>query len=150
MARMAFCLIAIAVAAIVGCSSGFEKESDPGKVVVNMFRAMEKGDTATLVHYLDFESLLKPGEHDYALQMDTPRVFSNPQEIITDLLKGGLTHTRWVAMQRIVGSSTVSNDTALVEVSFINKSTSTQYYTKFGLRKVNDRWKIFSFNARKK
>ena len=53
-------------------------------------------------------------------------------------------------MQRIVGSGSQLNDSALVEVSFINKETNTQYYNNFGPRKVNDVWKIYSFSVKDK
>jgi hypothetical protein len=112
-----------------------------------MFRAMEKNDRQTLAHFLDFETLLKAGTKDYALSMDSIRTFNNPEEILDDLMEGGLTNQRWMAMQRIVGSGSQMSDSALVEVSFINKKTNTQYYNKFGLRRVNDVWKVYSFSV---
>jgi len=140
-------LLPALVSIIAGCTGGANTESDPRKAVLKMFRAIEQDDRETLAHFLDFESLLKPGAMDYALKMDSIRAFYNPEEILDDLLKGGLTNQRWLAMQRVVGSAEQSNDSALVEVSFINKKTNTQYYNKFGLRKVNDVWKIYSFSV---
>lgn len=133
---------------VAGCSGKINTESDPRKAVIKMFRAMEKNDRTTLAHFLDFETLLKSGDNDYALQMDTARKFNGPDEILDDLLEGGLTYQRWMALQRIVGSASQQNDSALVEVSFINKETSKQYYNKFGLRKVNDVWKVYSFSVK--
>lgn len=135
---------------ISGCSSGANTESDPRKAVIKMFRAIENNDRESLAHFLDFEMLLKTGQRDYALKTDTPRKFSDPEEILDDLLEGGLTNQRWQAMQRIVGSASQTPDSALVEVSFINKETNTQYYNKFGLRKVSDVWKIYSFSVKDK
>lgn len=131
-----------------GCSTRVNTENDPRKVVINMFAAMENNDREALAHYLDFKTLLTTTDRDYALQMDSVRQFYDPEQILDDLLEGGLTFTRWHLMQRVVGSATQQNDSALVEVSFINKETSTQYYNKFGLRKVNDVWKIYSFSVK--
>jgi hypothetical protein len=141
-------LLPVALLVISGCSSGPNTESDPRKVVLKAMKAIENNDRATLAHYLDFETLLKHGERDYALKTDTPRVFNDPEQILDDLLEGGLTNSRWQALQRVVGSASQQNDSALVEVSFINKETDTQYYNKFGLRKINDVWKIYSFSAK--
>ncbi len=77
------------------------------------------------------------------------RFFMDIDAILDDLTEGGLTHNRWMAMQRIVGDAEQSGDTAYVEVSFISQETGKQYYNKWGLRKMNDRWKIFSFHALK-
>lgn len=142
-------LVAIVLMLVIqtACVSKGDLEPDPRQVVLNMIRAMEKSDRTAVAHYLDLPSLLVPGERDYTLQMDSVRLFHDPNAILDDLCKGGLTWERWMGMQRIVGDASQSGDTAFVEVSFINKSTGTQYYNKWGLRKMNDRWKVFSFGV---
>ena len=57
MRKLLFALIPAVMATFLGCSSGFENESDPRKVVIKMFRAMEKNERGSIAHYLDFESL---------------------------------------------------------------------------------------------
>ncbi len=114
-----------------------------------MLKALEENDREKLAHYLDFSALLNPANRDYALQMDSVRRFRSPEDILNDLTEGGLTHDRWMSMQRIVANDeiTESGDTAFVEVSFISKETNKQYYNKWGLRKINDIWKIYSFGV---
>lgn len=148
MRKYVIAIITIALIAAQGCGRGIDTEPDPRKVVLNMFRAMDNNDRQAIAHYLDFAALLRTGATDYALQMDSVRTFYDPEKMLDDLTKGGLTHTRWSLLQRIVGEASQAGDTALVEVSFIDKSTDTQYYTKFGLRKTGKMWKIFSFNRR--
>ena len=148
--RKFFVLLAPAVLLIIaGCSSGPNTSSDPRKVVLNMFRAIENNDRSKLAHYLDFPALMTSTGSDYALSaMDTARTFSNPESILDDLLPGGETYEHWKNLQKIVNKVvSQTQDSALVEVSFIDKQTSTQYYTLFGLDKVNDIWKIYSFNV---
>ncbi|MCX6827440.1 MAG: hypothetical protein NTV06_09310 [candidate division Zixibacteria bacterium] len=119
----------------------------PKAVVIKLFGAMEKNRTQDIPLLVDLPALMKIRDQDYALQTDKPRIFYAPEDILRDLTGDGLTKQRWFAMQRIVGNTDVAGDTAFVEVSFIDKSTNTQYYNKFGLRKLHGRWKIYSFKT---
>jgi hypothetical protein len=146
MYKKLFALVLIGILAYAGCSSKPNDEQDPRKVVINLFGAMAENDSTAITHYIDFERMMKPQSTDYALSGDSARTFTFPTEIVDDLVDGGLTKQRWFSMQRIVNSADNYGDSATVEVSFINPTTSTQYLTKFGLRKINDVWKIYSFN----
>ncbi|MFQ5452680.1 MAG: hypothetical protein ACE5D6_00650 [Candidatus Zixiibacteriota bacterium] len=121
--------------------------SDPKSVVIAMFGAMEKNDKAALAHLLDLPELMKSENKDYALQMDNPRVFTSPQQILEDLTGDGVTKTRWFSMQRIVNKTDILGETATVEVTFVDKQKSIQYYTRFGVHLVNGKWKIYSFKT---
>jgi len=133
------------LAALAGCSGS--KPSDPKATVIAMFGAMEKDDRATLAHLLDLSELMKNYNQDYALQTDEPRKFTNPEQILDDLTDGGETKERWFSLQRIVNEVSVQGDQATVEVTFVDKQSSHGYRTKFGLHKVQGRWKIYSFNV---
>jgi hypothetical protein len=128
-----------------GCTEN--KQSDPRQTVISFFGAMEKNDQATLARLLDLSELMRNTKEDYAVSTDQPRVFTNPKDIIDDLTNEGLTKRRWFSMQRIVGNAEVSPETATVEVTFVDKQASQGYLTKFGLRKTNDKWRIFSFKT---
>ncbi len=108
---------------------------------------MEKDDQPALAHLLDLAELMKNTQTDYALQSDEPRVFTSPVDILKDLTGDGLTKTRWFSLQRIVNRVEINGATATVEVSFVDKNSSTQYLTKFGLHIMNDKWKIYTFKA---
>ncbi len=138
--------ILVGVLTLSGCSSS-GKLSDPKSVVITMFGAMEKDDKATLAHILDLAELMRNYQEDYALQTDSPRVFTNPEQILDDLTGNGLTKQRWFSLQRIINTSEVMGETATVEVTFIDKERSHAYRTKFGLHKVNGKWKIYSFKT---
>lgn len=138
-------LLVLSVVFIYGCSSS--GPADPKSAVISMFGAMEKDDEAALAHLLDLQELMKTINEDYALQTDSPRVFTNPLEIIKDLTGEGLTKKRWFSMQRIIGETRVMGESATVEVTFVNKETSNAYLTKFGLHIKNDKWKIYSFKT---
>lgn len=145
--RRMFAVISILIlTAVAGCSGKYA-ESDPQQVVVRMLRGMENNDREAIAHYLDFPAFLNLRDRDYALQMDSVRTFSNPEQILDDLTKGGFTYTRWMKMQRVVGALELHGDTAYVEVSFIDKEASRQYYNKWGVRRIKNGWKIFSFGT---
>ena len=145
-------LLAAAVGAVLllgmalGCSGS--KPSDPKSAVIAMFGAMEKNDRATLAHLLDLAELMKNLNEDYALQTDEPRRFTNPEQILDDLTEEGKTKQRWFSMQRIINEvNVIDQDRATVEVTFVDKENSRGYRTKFGVHKVQNRWKIYSFNV---
>ena len=148
MFKYAVLCVAIFAVALTACSSRVNTEEDPRKVVIKMFGAMEEDDRESLAHYLDFASIMQGGGDDYALSGDSARTFHSPDQILDDMTDVGLTKTRWFSMQRVVGSSTQEGDMALVEVSFIDQNTNTQYFNRFGLKKINGVWKIYSFSVK--
>lgn len=121
--------------------------TDPRETVFAFFGAMEKNDQAALAHLLDLVELMKNTQTDYSLNSNEPRVFTNPVDILQDLTGTGLTKTRWFSMQRIVNRTEINGESATVEVSFVDKTSSTQYLTKFGLHIVDGKWKIYSFKV---
>lgn len=135
------------VTSLMISACGGSGPTDPRETVISFFGAMEKNDQAALAHLLDLAELMKNTENDYALQSDEKRVFTSPIQILEDLTGNGLTKTRWFSMQRIVNRSEINGSSATVEVSFVDKQTSTQYLTKFGLHIINDKWKIYTFKA---
>ncbi len=147
MRSVGWMLLPAIILIVQGCASVGDTTTDPRRAVINMIRAMEDSERDDIAHYLDFRSIMEPGDTDYALQMDSVRVFMDIEAVLDDLTEGGLTHSRWMAMQRVVGNAEQTGDTAYVEVSFISQETGKQYYNKWGLRKLNDRWKVFSFHA---
>ena len=136
-------LLVLPVVLLMACSPS--KVSDPKSAVIAMFGAMEKDDKATLAHLLDLAELMRNYQEDYALQADSPRVFTNPEQILEDMTGDGLTKRRWFSFQRIINKVDVSGETATVEVTFVDKKQSRAYMTKFGLHVVNGRWKVYSF-----
>jgi hypothetical protein len=138
---------ALLLTALVGlchCGGSLD-QGDPRKVVISMFGAMEKDDKATLARVLDLVELMKAGSADYSLGGGEPRVWNNPEQMLDDLTGEGLTKRRWFAYQRIVNNAEITDETATVEVTFVDKDESKGYRTKFGVHRVNDKWKIFSF-----
>ncbi len=141
-------LIAIGViSAFTFSGCGGSEQDDPRQVVISFFGAMEKNDKATLARVLDLPELMRNTREDYSVATDTPRVFTDPQQILNDLTDSGLTKQRWFSYQRIINNASVQGDAATVEVTFVNKEVGKAYLTKFGLHRVNGRWRIYSFKT---
>lgn len=138
-------LLILSVVMMNGCSAS--GPADPKSAVISLFGAMEKDDEAALAHLLDLQELMQNINEDYALATDSPRVFTNPLEILQDLTGDGLTKQRWFSMQRIIGDTRVMGESATVEVTFVDKDTGNAYLTKFGLHVKNEKWKIYSFKT---
>ncbi|NMC43115.1 MAG: hypothetical protein GYA46_04280 [candidate division Zixibacteria bacterium] len=137
-------ILLVALALVAGCGTDKYAEPDPQQVVVKFLRAVEQDKRAELAHYLDLPAFVGPRLTDITMS-DTVREFYNPEQILDDFSKGGLTYTRWMEMQRVVGKGEILGDSALVEVSFVSKETGKQYYNKWGLRRYDKSWKIYSF-----
>lgn len=142
-AILAFCLVAGFL--FVGCAD--DVDTDPRRVVMAFFGAMESNDEARIARLLDLAALMKNVDEDYAVTTDKPRVFTNPRDILLDLTGDGLTKKRWFAHQRIINKVEVKGEHATVEVTFVDKEASKGYMTKFGLHKVNEKWRIYSFKT---
>ncbi len=139
-------VLALILLVFVACSPS--APTDPKSTVIAMFGAMEKDDKATLAHLLDLGELMRQTDEDYALQIDSPRVFTSPEQILDDLTGDGLTKRRWFSMQRIISKvEVISEDAATVGVTFVDKEHSHSYQTTFGLHVVHGKWKIYSFKT---
>jgi len=119
----------------------------PKETVIRLFGAMERNEKAAILNLVDVPALMEISGEDYALKSDNPRTFHNPEDILNDMTGDGLTKTRWFSMQRVIGRVEIIGDSAFVEVSFIDKEKSKQFYNKFGLHKINYNWKIYSFRT---
>ena len=137
--------LALLLGIMAGCSSS--SADNPKEAVIAFFGAMEKNDKAALAHLLDLAELMRNTNTDYALAGDSARVFTSPTQMLDDLTGEGKTKTEWFSYQRIVNETQLNGDVATVEVTFNDKARGKAYLTKFGLHKVNGKWKIYSFKT---
>jgi len=145
-ASLSVLLILLTVSgALLSCAESVSES--PRRVVIELFGAMERDERAGLANVLDIAALMEERQYDYALNLDQPRIFTTPLEIFADLTDSGLTKQTWFKYQRVVGDEEITGDTAYVDVSFVDKETGKQIFNRFGLRKVGQRWRIFSFRT---
>lgn len=142
---ISFAFLIYLVSLTAGCSQ--EAGQDPKSAVIQMFGAMERDDKSALARLLDLPELMKNINEDYSLQTETPRVFTNPQDLLDDMTEDGLTKQRWFSYQRIINKAEVMGETATVEVTFVDKENSQGYRTKFGVHLKQGKWRIYSFKT---
>lgn len=147
MIKVRIIILSLVVFTLILSFSCGESQDTPRSTVIRLFGAMERNDRAAMNDILDLPSLMNYNQEDYALNSDSARVFHSPDEVLDDLTEGGLTYKRWFALQRIIGRAELKGDTAFVDISFIDKTKEKQYFNKFGLHKINGRWKIYSFRT---
>jgi len=142
-----FLTVAVLASAMLLAACGGNDMSDPRRVVISLFGAMEKNDQAALTHLLDIPELMRNSQQDYAIQQENARVFTNPEEILQDLTGEGETKKVWFSHQRIVANAQITGETATVEVTFVDKAESKGYRTMFGLHLKQGEWRIYSFKT---
>lgn len=142
--RLVTALVTVMVLTFLGGCA----DDAPKKTVISLFGAMEKNDQAALLYVLDMPELMKSLNEDYAIQTDSPRVFTSPEQVLEDLTGEGQTKKTWFNLQRIISTvNHTSEETATVDVTFVDKEKSKGYKTRFGLHIVNGKWKIYSFKT---
>ena len=135
----------LAVLLILSCSSG----NQPKNTVMIFFGAMRSADTLGIVNTVDLEKILAERKNELLQSGKTAQADSlNREKLIEELTVGNL-NQQWLKNQIVVGKTEKSGDTALVEISFIDPNTGTQYYNKMALYRKDKNWKIFAFKVLK-
>lgn len=135
----------LAVLLILSCSSG----NQPKNTVMIFFGAMRSSDTLGIVNTVDLEKILAERKNELLSAGKTAQADSlNREKLIEELTVGNLNQL-WLKNQIVVGKTEKKGDTALVEISFIDPNTGTQYYNKMALYRKDKNWKIFAFKVLK-
>ena len=131
----------LAVTLICAC----EKGPEPRDTVLNFVRALQTEDEIDFHQYLDLNELVHENADNLYVYDSTLSLQENLKKF-TDLfgLEGKIRRL-WTSKQIVIGESEMAGDTALVEVSFIDRDTRKQFYNKMGLRKTESGWLIFAF-----
>jgi len=135
----------LAVLLILSCSSG----NQPKNTVMIFFGAMRSSDTLGIVNTVDLEKILAERKNELLSAGKTAQADSlNREKLIEELTVGNLNQL-WLKNQIVVGKTEKKGDTALVEISFIDPNSGTQYYNKMALYRKDKDWKIFAFKVLK-
>ena len=111
------------------------------------FGAMRSADTLGIVNTVDLEKILAERKSELLSAGKTAEADSlNREKLIKELTVGNLNQL-WLKNQIVVGKTEKKGDTALVEISFIDPNTGTQYYNKMALYRKDKGWKIFAFKV---
>lgn len=135
-------LFVSAASILVVCGSG---ETQPRSEVLDFVNALHKNQPIDLNNYLDMNQIVREDAANVYIYNDSLTLPENIQRF-TDLFEpGGRLRQLWTNMQIVIGDTEVRGDTALVEVSFIDRQTRRQFYNKWGLIRTGEGWRIFAF-----
>jgi hypothetical protein len=138
--------VAVALVGLLSCSS---RPPAPNKVVIEFLeKDLPNSDTTAILAKLDLPTLVQERKSEFAESGDSIRAQRYTEDsLIADLTTGGELNDRWLALQIIVSRVIEKENTAYVEVSFIDAKRDVQYYNRMGLRKTKEGWKIYSFKT---
>jgi hypothetical protein len=120
---------------------------DPKDTLKGMFAAMEGSDSLSLVAQIDLASAAQSVRGD----LDSATATGGRPDwgglLLASLTGEGRLRKRWLENQIVLGESQVLGDSALVEVSFLDRLTRVQYYNKMRLVYRDGRWVVTSFRT---
>lgn len=139
----------LAAVAVLTTACTSDQRPDPKDAVKNMFEAMSKSDSVALVANVDLAAAANDLRADIA---DSTADTSGTQDwgslLLRQMTGEGIIRRRWLTDNQIVlGRSEVTGDSALVEVSFLDRVTRVQYYNKMRLHFRGDHWVITAFRT---
>ena len=115
----------------------------PRVMVMDFIEAVNKADTASIEKYLDIDGYAqeKMKELPEAERQKISPKFK--EHLKADFLGNGLTRLLWQSKMIVVNKEDLSGNSAVVEVTFIDKETGITVYTNAKLHKINKRWMIY-------
>lgn len=141
-------LIVLLVAGLTSCSH--DARPDPKETIKYLFEAMQQSDSVSLAQNIDLASAARGMTRDLGPAVeDSTGVTPDPgARLLSSMVGDGDLRRRWLTENQIVvGRTETMGDTALVEVSFIDKITRVQYYNKMRLVWRNERWIVTDFRT---
>jgi hypothetical protein len=115
----------------------------PRVVVMDFIEAVNKADTASIEKYLDIEGYAQEKAKELP-EVERQQISPKFKEHLkADFLGSGLTRLLWQSKMIVVNKEDISGNSAVVEVTFIDKETGITQYTNAKLHKINKRWMIY-------
>jgi hypothetical protein len=120
-------------------------QKSPKSVVKEFIWAVQDSESAKIISCLDLDTMVRR-----SLRTTTPEdsllvLGVYKQRILGTLLREGHRRTTWLKSQIVIGTGEIRGNLAEVEVSFIDKETGRQNYTKMQLHETEGGWKIIYF-----
>jgi len=125
----------------LSCGGG----KSPKGVVKDFIWAVQDSDSATIVSCLDLDAMVRRSLKATSPEDSLLVLGLYKGKILGTLVGDGHRRTTWRKSQIVLGAEEIRDNLAEVEVSFIDKETGRQNYTKMQLRETEEGWKIIYF-----
>ncbi|PJA26910.1 MAG: hypothetical protein CO189_08590 [candidate division Zixibacteria bacterium CG_4_9_14_3_um_filter_46_8] len=123
---------------IISCSG----RDDPRNVVKEFVGAIISNDSTAIESMVNWEGMIKSRLEEMSPEDSSRSLIYYKAEFFNSLIDSGNRRLYYLNSQIVVGKGKITDDRAEVELSFIGKDTGIQNYTKVGLLKSPDGWKI--------
>jgi hypothetical protein len=121
------------------------KSPSPRVVVMDFMEAVNKGDTAGVDKYLDYDKFAQEKLKEVPPEQKSEAILKVRAEIRNNLLGNGATRLKWQGKTIVVNKESIEGDQAVVEVTFVDQKTGLTQYTTTLLYKKDKAWKIYYF-----
>jgi hypothetical protein len=144
---LAVIVAALIASVVTGCSH--DARPNPKETITLMFEAMRNSDSVSLALNIDLPVAAASIRNELPQVQDTSGgEIDWGAVVLSEMVGDGGLRKRWLDEHQIVlGRAEVTGDTALVEVSFLDRVTRVQYYNKMELVYRGDRWIVTRFRT---
>lgn len=136
---------AIIILAVYLGFASCSKVENPRTVVKEFANAVLQDDSTKIESLINWEGMIK-GRLQTMSHNDSIRAFEyHKNKFMESLIDSGYRRLSYLNSRIVVGKGEIKGNRAEVELSFIDKETAIQNYTKVVLDKSPDGWKIIYF-----
>jgi hypothetical protein len=135
-----------AIMACLALSLGCAGKPNPKDTVMDLFTALHADDTTMVLQSVDTGRAWRSVSLDLKQPADSLLTAISWGERLESALTGdGRLRSRWIKMQVVIGETEIKADSATVEVSFIDRDTRIQFYSRMALVFQDGHWRIVAF-----
>ncbi|MBD3169405.1 MAG: hypothetical protein GF307_07970 [candidate division Zixibacteria bacterium] len=140
MKRIPLYIILIALIMLLGCGG-----SNPRDTVKSFVTHVVENDSTGIDSLVDWNSMITGRLQDMSPEDSSEAIVYHRGNFIESLLDSGSRRRNYLNSQIVIGKAEADDSVANVEVSFIDRTTGVQNYTKMLLKLHDDQWKITYF-----
>ena len=118
---------------------------DPRSVVKGFVNAVLADDSSTIEMLVDWDTMIKERLQEMSPEDSADALIHHKQQFFSSLVDSGSRRLYYQKSQIVINKSVKSGDRAEVELSFIDRDTCVQNYTKVVLIRNPDGWKLIYF-----
>jgi len=130
------------LAVILGdCSPG----PSPREVTFEFIYAVLDGDSTAVLHYLDLERMVEKRMQEVPPTDSALTPADLRTKILQNLTGDGLTRAHWQNQRIVVNKEIIEEDSAAVEMTFIDQTTGRIEYSMVYLYRKDNRWWVYFY-----
>lgn len=135
-------IICSCLAVILGvCSS----QPSPRDVTFQFIYAVLDGDSSAILQYLDLDRMVEKRMKEVSPADSALTLADLKAKILQNLIGDGLTRGHWQNQRIVVNKEITEEDSAVVEMTFIDQTTGRIEYSMVYLYRKDSRWWVYFY-----